>query len=79
MMPTRQRFVCSFNSSNVRGLAGSGPSDGQMAHGLGGLPTISRIMIGQGNNGHANIPIARLIGWTRELSGLEQLTLITAK
>lgn len=79
MMPIRQRFVCSFSGVNVRALAGSGPSDGQVAHGLGGLPTISRIMIGQGNNGHLNVPIARFIGWTRELSGLEQLTLMAAR
>lgn len=79
MLPTRQRFVCSWNSSAVRALAGGGPGDGQITHGLGGLPTIARLMIGQGNNGHLNAPIARVIGWTRELTGLEMLTLMAAR
>jgi len=79
MMPTRQRFVCSWNSSAVRALAGGGPGDGLITHGLGGLPTITRLMVGQGNNGHANIPIARVIGWTRELTGLEMFTLMVAR
>jgi hypothetical protein len=36
-------------------------------------------MIAQGNNGHTNVPIARVIGWNRELTGLEQFTLMSAR
>jgi hypothetical protein len=79
MLPTRQRFVCSWNSSAIRALAGGGPGDGLITHGLGGLPTITRLMIGQGNNGHLSVPIARVIGWTRELTGLEIFTLMAAR
>jgi len=79
LLPTRQRFVVSWNSSTVSALAGGGPGTQQISHDLGGLPTISRLMIAQGNNGHTNVPIARVIGWNRELTGLEQFTLMSAR
>ena len=79
LMPTRQRFVVTWNSSTVSALAGGGPGTRQISHDLGGLPTISRLMIAQGNNGHTNVPIARVIGWNRELTSLEQFTLMSAR
>ena len=60
-------------------LAGGGPGTRQISHDLGGLPTISRLMIAQANNGHTNVPIARVIGWNRELTSLEQFTLMSAR
>lgn len=79
LLPTRQRFVVSWNATTVSALAGGGPGSRAIAHDLGGLPTISRLMIGQGNNGHCCIPIARVIGWNRELTSLEQFTLMSAR